>query len=141
MAAEAASGAGAAVDVYDAMPTAARKFLLAGRGGLNLTHSEPLDAFLSRYGGRRPQLEPIVRGFDPAALREWVHGLGVRTFVGSSGRVFPTEMKAAPMLRRWLQRLRVAGVRLHMRHRWLGWADGSGAGAPAGEARRAAAHA
>src|SRR5690606_31573714 len=123
MAAEAASGAGLAADVFDAMPSAARKFLLAGRGGLNLTHSEALDAFLSRYGERRAQLEPIVRDFTPAALRDWADGLGVHTFVGSSGRVFPAEMKAAPLLRRWLHRLRDAGVRLHMRHRWIGWGE------------------
>ena len=126
MAAEAASGAGLAVDVFDAMPSAARKFLLAGRGGLNLTHSEALDAFLSRYGERRAQLEPIVRDFGPAALRDWADGLGVHTFVGSSGRVFPAEMKAAPLLRRWLHRLRDAGVRFHMRHRWIGWGEPAG---------------
>lgn len=126
MAAEAASGAGLAVDVFDAMPSAARKFLLAGRGGLNLTHSEALDAFLSRYGERRAQLEPIVREFDPAALRDWADGLGVHTFVGSSGRVFPAEMKAAPLLRRWLHRLRDAGARFHMRHRWTGWGEPAG---------------
>ncbi len=122
MAAEVASAAGVPVDVFDSMPSAGRKFLLAGRGGLNLTHSEPLDAFLSRYGEHRVQLEPIVRAFGPAELRDWAHGLGVPTFVGSSGRVFPAQMKAAPLLRRWLHRLRDAGVRLHMRHRWLGWA-------------------
>jgi len=130
MAAEAASEAGLIVDLYDAMPSAARKFLLAGRGGLNLTHAEPLEAFLSRYGARRARLEPIVRDFDPAALRDWAHRLGVNTFVGSSGRVFPAEMKAAPLLRRWLHRLRDAGVRLHMRHRWTGWGDAPDAGLP-----------
>jgi len=123
MAAEAASEAGLGVDVFDAMPSAARKFLLAGRGGLNLTHAEPLEAFLSRYGTRRARLEPFVRDFDPVALRDWAHRLGVHTFVGSSGRVFPAEMKAAPLLRRWLHRLRDAGVRFHMRHRWTGWGD------------------
>jgi uncharacterized flavoprotein (TIGR03862 family) len=121
MAAEVLSAAGIPVDLYDAMPSVGRKFLMAGKGGLNLTHSEPLDAFLSRYGDRRPQLEPLLRQFGPDALRDWARGLGVDTFVGSSGRVFPTEMKAAPLLRAWLHRLRAAGVRFHVRHRWLGW--------------------
>ncbi|HEX8978586.1 MAG TPA: TIGR03862 family flavoprotein [Parasulfuritortus sp.] len=121
MAAEVLSAAGIPVDLYDAMPSVGRKFLMAGKGGLNLTHSEPLDAFLSRYGDRRPQLEPLLAAFGPDALRDWARGLGVDTFVGSSGRVFPTEMKAAPLLRAWLHRLRVAGVRFHVRHRWLGW--------------------
>ncbi len=126
MAAEALAEGGARVDVYDAMPSVARKFLLDGKGGLNLTHSEPFDALMSRYGARRAQLEPIIGGFDPAALRAWALGLGVPTFVGSSGRVFPAGMKAAPLLRRWLLRLRAAGVRLHMRHRWIGWAPADG---------------
>ncbi|KIG05371.1 ribulose-1,5-biphosphate synthetase [Caballeronia concitans] len=123
MAAEALAAGGARVDVFDAMPSVGRKFLMAGKGGMNLTHSEPADAFLARYGARRPNIAPLLDRFDAAALREWVHGLGVETFVGSSGRVFPTDMKAAPMLRAWLHRLRASGVRLHMRHRWLGWAD------------------
>jgi uncharacterized flavoprotein (TIGR03862 family) len=127
MAAEVLSAAGVQVDVYDAMPSAGRKFLLAGKGGLNLTHSEPFDAFASRYGARRPQLEPLLRQFDAQALRDWAQGLGVETFVGTSGRVFPAQMKAAPLLRAWLHRLRAAGVRFHMRHRFLGWA---GDGAP-----------
>jgi uncharacterized flavoprotein (TIGR03862 family) len=122
MAAEVLSAAGVQVDVYDAMPSAGRKFLLAGKGGLNLTHSEPFDSFVSRYGARRPQVEPLLRQFDAQALREWAQGLGVETFVGTSGRVFPAEMKAAPLLRAWLHRLRVAGVRFHMRHRFVGWA-------------------
>jgi uncharacterized flavoprotein (TIGR03862 family) len=122
MAAEVLSAAGVQVDVYDAMPSAGRKFLLAGKGGLNLTHSEPFDAFASRYGARRPQVEPLLRQFDAQALREWAQGLGVETFVGTSGRVFPAEMKAAPLLRAWLHRLRAAGVRFHMRHRFVGWA-------------------
>ena len=121
MAAEAASGAGARVDVYDAMPSVGRKFLMAGKGGLNLTHSEPTASFLSRYGARRAHLEPLLEGFGPQALRTWARALGVDTFVGSSGRVFPAEMKAAPLLRAWLHRLRAAGVRFHMRHRWCGW--------------------
>jgi uncharacterized flavoprotein (TIGR03862 family) len=122
MAAEALAQAGVQVDVYDAMPSAGRKFLLAGRGGLNLTHSEPFDAFASRFGDRRAQVEPWLQAFGPQALRDWAQALGVATFVGSSGRVFPAEMKAAPLLRAWLQRLRASGVRFHTRHRWTGWA-------------------
>ncbi|WP_119153513.1 TIGR03862 family flavoprotein [Caldimonas tepidiphila] len=138
MAAEALSQAGIGVDLYDAMPSVGRKFLLAGRGGLNLTHSEPLEAFLSRFGAQRAALEPLLRGFGPDALREWAAGLGIATFVGTSGRVFPVDMKAAPLLRAWLHRLREAGVRFHMRHRWLGWAEGDDAqalrfAAPQGE--------
>ena len=123
MAAEILAGGGVRVDLYDAMPSVGRKFLLAGKGGLNITHSEPRDAFVSRYGPRRHRIEPMLEAFGPEALRDWVHALGVRTFVGTSGRVFPHEMKAAPMLRKWLHRLREAGVALHMRHRWIGWAD------------------
>ena len=123
MAAEAASNVGVRVDVYDAMPSVGRKFLMAGKGGLNLTHSEPPEAFLSRYGARRAYLEPLLSGFGPEALRAWVRGLGVETFVGSSGRVFPSGMKAAPLLRAWLHRLRGAGVNFHMRHRWCGWEE------------------
>jgi uncharacterized flavoprotein (TIGR03862 family) len=103
------------------MPSVGRKFLLAGVGGMNITHSEARDAFLTRYYERSPQLEPIIDAFDADALREWVHGLGVETFVGSSGRVFPREMKAAPLLRAWLTRLRNLGVNFNPRHRWLGW--------------------
>ena len=121
MAAEVLSVAGVQVDVYDAMPSAGRKFLLAGRGGLNLTHSEPFEAFAARYGSRRAEIEGRLKSFDPQALREWVHGLGIATFVGTSGRVFPADMKAAPLLRAWLHRLREAGVRFHMRHRFIGW--------------------
>ncbi|MDD3603549.1 MAG: TIGR03862 family flavoprotein [Sulfurovum sp.] len=125
MAAEVLSGHGIPVDLYDAMPSVGRKFLMAGKGGLNLTHSEPIDAFLARYGERRGEIEPIIRAFGPDDLRAWAKGLGVDTFVCSSGRVFPAEMKAAPLLRAWLHRLRAAGVRVHVRHRWLGWdADG-----------------
>jgi len=123
MAAEVLASGGVRVDLFDAMPSVGRKFLLAGKGGLNLTHSEPLDAFLARYGSRREEIEPMLRCFGPEALRGWAQGLGVSTFVGSSGRVFPTDMKAAPLLRAWLHRLRAAGVSFHMRHRWLGWAD------------------
>lgn len=123
IAAETLAAAGLRVTVFDAMPSVGRKLLLAGRGGLNLTHSEALDAFLSRYGARRGVLAPMVQAFGPQALRDWAHGLGVDTFVGTSGRVFPCEMKAAPLLRAWLTRLRAAGVQFAVRHRWLGWAD------------------
>ncbi|MFM0226015.1 TIGR03862 family flavoprotein [Paraburkholderia dipogonis] len=121
MAAEALAQQGVQVDVYDAMPSVGRKFLMAGKGGMNITHSEPLKPFLGRYGARREQIAPLVQAFDPDALRAWLHALGVETFVGSSGRVFPTDMKAAPMLRAWLHRLRETGVRFHMRHKWTGW--------------------
>ena len=121
MAAEAANAAGAQVDLYDAMASVGRKFLLAGKGGLNLTHSEPSEKFLSRYGARRVQIAPQLASFGPDALRAWARGLGINTFVGSSGRVFPSDLKAAPLLRAWLRRLRQAGVRFHMRHRWSGW--------------------
>lgn len=123
MAAEVLASAGAQVDLYDAMPSVGRKFLLAGRGGLNLTHSEPLDRFIARYAERADEVRPWLEAFGPQALRDWVHGLGVDTFVGTSGRVFPTDMKAAPLLRAWLQRLRASGVRVHARHRWQGWDD------------------
>lgn len=126
MAAEALASQGVQVDVYDAMLSVGRKFLMAGKGGMNITHSESLEPFLGRYGGRRAQLAPLVKAFDPEALRAWLHGLGVETFVGSSGRVFPTDMKAAPMLRAWLHRLREAGVRFHMRHKWVGWDAAAG---------------
>ncbi|WP_454872724.1 TIGR03862 family flavoprotein [Paraburkholderia xenovorans] len=126
MAAEALASQGVQVDVYDAMPSVGRKFLMAGKGGMNITHSESLEPFLGRYGARRAQLAPLVKAFDPEALRAWLHGLGVETFVGSSGRVFPTDMKAAPMLRAWLHRLREAGVRFHMRHKWVGWDAAAG---------------
>jgi len=123
MAAEVLAEAGMQVDVFDAMPSVGRKFLLAGKGGLNLTHSEPFDSFVARYGARRAQIEPLLRVFEPDALRAWALDLGVSTFVGSSGRVFPTDLKAAPLLRAWLHRLRQQGVRFHMRHRWLGFGD------------------
>ncbi|HSC79165.1 MAG TPA: TIGR03862 family flavoprotein [Chitinolyticbacter sp.] len=121
MAAEVLARAGHRVDVYDAMPSVGRKFLLAGVGGMNITHSEPLEQLLDRYGNARPELEAMVRPFDADALRAWIHGLGIETFVGTSGRVFPREMKAAPLLRAWLTRLKAAGVAFHVRHRWLGW--------------------
>jgi uncharacterized flavoprotein (TIGR03862 family) len=127
MAAEAAMEQGSIrIDLYDAMPSMGRKFLLAGKGGLNLTHAEPMAAFLDRYGSRRPALEPLLAGFGPEALRGWARGLGIETFAGSSGRVFPTGMKAAPLLRAWLHRLRGGGVQFHPRHHWQGWdADGA----------------
>ena len=121
MAAETACAAGAQVDLYDAMPSVGRKFLLAGKGGLNLTHSEPFDKFLSRYGERRAQIAPLLTSFGPDALKAWARGLGIETFVGSSGRVFPKDLMAAPLLRSWLRRLRKSGVQFHVRHRWAGW--------------------
>ena len=123
MAAETLVAGGAQVDLYDAMPSVGRKFLLAGKGGLNLTHAEPIDLFMGRYGERRDALTPLIEAFTPQALRDWAQALGVETFVGTSQRVFPKDLKAAPLLRAWLHRLREAGVRFHMRHRWQGWAD------------------
>ncbi len=125
MAADVLSQAGVAVDLYDAMPSVGRKFLLAGVGGMNITHSEAFDPFVARYRERAQALRPLLEAFGPEQLREWIHGLGIATFVGSSGRVFPADMKAAPLLRAWLRRLRDAGVQIHTRHRWLGWADDS----------------
>lgn len=126
MAAEVLSQSGIQVDLYDGMPSVGRKFLLAGVGGMNITHSEAYPAFLSRYAERAPYIAPLLREFGAQALCEWIHDLGIETFVGSSGRVFPTDMKAAPLLRAWLKRLRDSGVVIHTRHRWLGWnADGS----------------
>ena len=135
MAAEVLSAdAGLQVDVYDAMPSLGRKFLMAGKGGMNITHSEPLPDFISRYGARAAQVAPWLDTFGPQALRDWIHGLGIQTFIGTSGRVFPTEMKAAPLLRAWLHRLRSQGVHFHVRHRWLGWRDaGLRFATPAGE--------
>jgi uncharacterized flavoprotein (TIGR03862 family) len=121
MAAEALAQGGAEVIVYDAMPSAGRKFLMAGRGGLNLTHSEPLPAFLTRYREAMPHLKTAIEAFPPQALRDWSEALGQETFVGSSGRVFPKAFKASPLLRAWLRRLDSMGVRLELRHRWSGW--------------------
>ncbi len=121
MAAEVARAAGADVDVYERKGSVGRKFLIAGKGGLNLTHSEPRPAFVQRYRERAPEVEAWLHDFDADALREWARGLGVETFVGSSGRVFPSDLKAAPLLRGWLRRLRDSGVRFHAHHRWLGW--------------------
>ena len=137
MAAEALAEAGvAAVHLFDAMPSVGRKFRLAGKGGLNLTHSEPLPQFVARYGPRAAQVAAWLDRFAPDAARAWAKGLGIDTFVGSSGRVFPTDMKAAPLLRAWLHRLRGRGVAFHMRHRWLGWGEGRGLrfATPQGEA-------
>lgn len=121
MAAELLSQGGMRVEVYDAMPSVGRKFLMAGKGGMNITHSEPLPIFLDRYGSQLEHIKPLLETFPSEALRAWVHGLGIDTFVGSSGRVFPAEMKAAPLLRAWLHRLRENGVNFHVRHRWTGW--------------------
>ena len=127
MAAEVLSRAGLTVSVFDAMPSVGRKFLLAGIGGLNLTHSEPADVFASRYGSRRPQIEGLLQAFNAEDVRAWASSLGIETYVGSSGRVFPLDMKAAPLLRAWLHRLRHPpagpGVQFYMRHRWTGWSQ------------------
>ncbi len=140
MAAERLTAGGVQVDLFDAMLSVGRKFLLAGKGGLNLTHSEAPEAFAARYGARRELVEPWLHTFGPNALRAWAQGLGVNTFVGSSGRVFPHDLKAAPLLRAWLHRLRASGVRFHMRHRWVGWEGGGdgggGGGAAAGQRLR-----
>ncbi|MCX7086559.1 MAG: TIGR03862 family flavoprotein [Methylococcales bacterium] len=126
MAAEVLSFAGVHVDIYDAMPSLGRKLLLAGIGGLNITHSEAYGLFCARYGKRQTDLQKSLDRLPPDDLRSWVHTLGIETFIGSSGRVFPKQMKAAPLLRAWLHRLRDAGVRMHVRHRWIGW-DAEGA--------------
>jgi len=124
MAAEALSQRGLGVEVFDRMPTVGRKFLLAGRGGLNLTSGQPLDLFLERFQPPCRQLQDALRAFGPEAIRHWAAGLGIETFVGTSGRVFPVDMKAAPLLRAWVSRLRRADVRFHPRHRWVGWSPG-----------------
>ncbi|WP_354238150.1 NAD(P)/FAD-dependent oxidoreductase [Bradyrhizobium sp. LA2.1] len=123
MAAEVLAQGGARVTVYDAMPSAGRKFLMAGRGGLNLTHSEPLPEFMARYREAAPMLQAAIAAFSPDGLRAWSAALGEPTFVGSSGRVFPKAFKASPLLRAWLRRLDAAGVRFAFRHRWTGWDD------------------
>lgn len=120
MAAEVVSAHGMKVDVYDSMPSLGRKFLMAGKGGLNITHSEPFEQFVSRYGKRRAQIEPLLRLFGPEELRQWVHGFGIETFVGTSGRIFPVGMRASPLLRTWLKRLADSGVTFHLRHKWRG---------------------
>ena len=121
MAAEVALERGVQVTLYEGKPSPGRKFLVAGKGGLNLTHSEPREEFLSRYGARRPHIEPLLDTFGPQELRTWARGLGVETFVGTSGRVFPEEMKAAPLLHAWLKRLRTSGLQIYTRHKWVGW--------------------
>ncbi len=121
MAAEILSAAGLSVTVYERMPTPGRKLLIAGRGGLNLTHSEPFARFVTRYGAASSRLAPILEAFPPSALIAWAEGLGQQTFIGSSGRVFPKALKASPLLRAWLARLSAQGVSLRTRHEWLGW--------------------
>jgi uncharacterized flavoprotein (TIGR03862 family) len=118
MAAEAASGRGADVTVFEAMPTAGRKLLMAGKSGLNITHAEAREQFDTRYGSAQGRLQAALDGFSPQAVRDWCAGLGVETFVGSSDRVFPKAMKASPLLRAWLRRLAERGVELRTRHRW-----------------------
>lgn len=136
IAAERLAGAGHAVTIYERMASPARKFLLAGRGGLNLTHSEPFEAFLTRYREAASWLEPALRAFPPQALRAWAGELGQETFIGSSGRVFPKAMKSSPLLRAWLRRLEGLGVKLVLRHEWCGWSeDGALRFAHAGELR------
>lgn len=121
MAAETLLGRGIPVDIYDAMPSLGRKFLMAGKSGLNLTHTEPEAAFLERFGAARTRLEPALTAFGAEAIRSWAAGLGIETFTGSSGRLFPVDFKAAPLLRSWLRRLRGAGATIHVRHKWRGW--------------------
>ena len=141
MAAEVLAHGGARVTVYDAMPSPGRKFLLAGRGGLNLTHSENLQRLLTRYGAAEHRLRPAIEAFPPSALRAWCEALGQETFVGTSGRVFPKAMKASPLLRAWLRRLDAAGVAFRLRHRWTGWDAAAGSltfASPSGPATAAA---
>ncbi len=123
MAAQALLPTGAEVHLFDAMPSLGRKFLMAGKSGLNLTHSEPLETFLARFSDASPALPEAIRALDPQALRDWAASLGVETFIGSSGRVFPKDFKAAPLLRAWLRDLRLQGLVTHVRHRWQGWTD------------------
>lgn len=123
MAAETARGAGLQVDIYEAKGSVGRKFLIAGKGGLNLTHSDPFGEFIRRFGSRQQEVAAWLRDFGPDALRRWAADLGVETFVGSSGRVFPLDLKAAPLLRGWVRRLREQGVRFHVHHRWIGWSE------------------
>ena len=137
MAAEVLSRNGFAVDVYDAMPSLGRKFLMAGKGGLNLSHAEARERFVERYGERQAEVAAWLDVFGVDALRAWAHELGIETYVGSSGRIFPTDMKAAPLLRAWLHRLRTSGVKFHVRHRWLGWSQAGEVrlASPGGEVR------
>src|SRR5260221_5543879 len=121
IAAEVLSQNAVQVDIYDSMPSVGRKFLMAGKSGLNLTHSEPFEKFVMRYGWRREWIEPMLKEFGAKELRVWAQELGIETFVGTSGRVFPIGMKASPLLRAWLKRLQNNGVMIHTRHRWIGW--------------------
>ena len=123
MAAEQLAKAGLSVRVFEAKASAARKFLMAGKGGLNLTHSEEFSSFVTRYGCRSADLTPWLEKWGASELQAWVKELGFDTFVGTSGRVFPADMKAAPLLRAWLVRMKSQGVQFHMRHRWVGWAE------------------
>ena len=143
IAAEILSAAGRPVTVYERMPSLGRKLLMAGRGGLNLTHSEPLDAFLARYGAAAERLRPMIEAFGPGDLRAWADGLGQDTFVGSSGRVFPRSLKASPLLRAWLARLSSQGVEVRLRHEWRGWTPSGELvfASPGGEIAAAAADA
>src|SRR5919108_467889 len=136
MAAELVSAAGLKVDVYDGMPSLGRKFLMAGKSGLNITYSEPFEKFVSRYGKHRARIEPMLKRFGPDELRQWVHELGIETFVGTSGRVFPVGMKASPLLRAWLKRLADSGVSFHPRHKWKGFLSYARAAVPGGENRK-----
>lgn len=126
MAAETARAAGVPVDLFDAMASVGRKVLIAGKGGLNLTHGEAFEPFVQRFAGRSEALRPWLQAFGPDDVRRWAAGLGVQTFVGSSGRVFPADLKAAPLLRGWVRRLREQGVRFHLRHRWAGFTEAGG---------------
>jgi len=123
MAAEVLIQGNVKVDVYDSMSSLGRKFLMAGKSGLNITHSEPYEKFITRYGSRQKEIGLYLKDFTPDDLRAWTKNLGVETFVGTSGRVFPVEMKASPLLRAWTKRLHDSGVKFHMRHKWLGWND------------------
>ncbi|NQU29733.1 MAG: TIGR03862 family flavoprotein, partial [Anaerolineae bacterium] len=123
MAAEVLLQGGAQVALYETMPSPGRKFLVAGKGGLNLTHSEPYEYFLSRYGNRRPQIEPLLDVFGPKELCKWADDLGVETFIGSSGRVFPKGMKTTPLLNAWLDQLKDSGLEIFTRHKWIGWGE------------------
>src|SRR5690606_1932634 len=124
MAADVLSAAGRSATIYEAMPTFSRKFLLAGKSGLNITHSEPYAVFRNRFGAASGRLQPALDAFGPDDVRAWAAGLGTHTFVGSSGRVFPAAMKASPLLRAWLRQLEARGVQLLTRHRWTGFEDG-----------------
>ena len=124
MAAEVLIEAGYKVDLYEAMPTVGRKFLMAGKGGMNISNDEPIDVFLSRFGDHKSNLKGAIEKFSSLELRQWIYELGIDTFVGSSGRIFPSDMKAAPLLRKWLSRLRSSGVNFHLRHQWMGWVEG-----------------